>query len=218
MMMTKSAVIVGLGIALGAVGVTVFMAGNKKSSKPIVTVTSAVPTPARELATWTDQAGFTFQYPKELSVNKHDEDTDNYAHVELTNAEHPGSIIVWAKDSQWSDVESWIKSDKRFANATIADTVLGGQPGKKLLIAGPQQERIASTISDKILFTIEGKLIDSVYWSGVDEAIISSFVFASSSTTKSATNASKDSSENALSPSDDLGGDGGPVDEQEVLQ
>src|SRR3990167_11111285 len=60
--------------------------------------TQPTPIPEEELATWTDQSEFSFQYPKSLKLNPHDEDTENYAHVELTSSTYPGNLIIWVKD------------------------------------------------------------------------------------------------------------------------
>ncbi|MBI5619617.1 hypothetical protein HY950_01530, partial [Candidatus Gottesmanbacteria bacterium] len=111
-----SAIIVGM-VAGGGTGVYLWQRTNASKQKPV----PVVPAPAREeVATWTDPAGFTFQYPKALAADKHEEDQDNYAHVELTSKDHPGSIIVWAKDTTATDVNAWVKTEKLFAGATVA--------------------------------------------------------------------------------------------------
>ncbi len=136
---------------------------------PGETVTSTpTPTPAVELTTWNDPAGFSFQYPKDLSVNKHEEDPDNYAHVELTNKAHPGSIIVWASDvsSAWPP-----------KGGTHIDTTLGGIPAKKILIASPSAKLIVGAISDGLLFKIEGTYADKQYWQPIEDTVIKSFMF-----------------------------------------
>ena len=143
--------------------------------------TNASPTPAPfDLMTWTDDAGFSFQYPKELSVNKHTEDNDNYAHVELTNKDHPGKIIVWVSDlpAGVTTLDSWVK--KLYQGATVIDTKLGGEPAKKILATAPVKTLSVGTISDDLLFNVEGTLTDSDYWQRVHDTIVSSFTFTDS--------------------------------------
>ena len=59
-----------------------------------------------QLVVWDDPAGFTFEYPQDLKVDKHDEDKENYAHVELTSPGRQGRVIVWAKDLPLKAAES----------------------------------------------------------------------------------------------------------------
>lgn len=207
-------VFVVTGILLGISGVVMVLTSSGNLSKGAMIQIRTTPAPQIELITWTDQAGFTFQYPKGLSVNKHDEDTANYAQVELTAPSHPGSIIVWAKDSKWTDIDTWVKGDARFTGATIADTSLGGQPGKKALLTGPPQQRIVGTISDNILFTVEGTLTDNDYWSAIVETIANSFKFTTDTTEQRIPNGST----NVESGNDDISSGDGPVDETEVVE
>lgn len=136
-----------------------------------------------EPATWKDQAGFAFQYPKDLSVNPHEEDKESYAHVELIHKDRPGRVIVWMKDLPAPDLGAWIKKEKRFTGASILDTTLGGKPAKKILIADPVKMIVVGTIDADVLVTVEGELTDSDYWSRVHQGIFDSFAFTSSGAT-----------------------------------
>jgi len=155
----------------------IFYFYQKKS--PVITPGESVhstvtPTPAVELTTWTDPAGFSFQYPKDLSVNKHEDDNDNYAHVELTNKEHPGTIIVWASDvsSAWPP-----------KGGTSIDTTLGGIAAKKILISTPSAKFIVGAVSEGLVFKIEGTLTDKAYWQTVEEGIVQTFTFTPDTST-----------------------------------
>lgn len=140
--------------------------------------TQAIPTPAavEDLATWTDQSGFSFQYPKSLSFNPHDEDTENYAHLELTSATYSGSLIVWAKDTTAGDIDEWV--DQEDAKDFI-DTSLGGEKAKKILTSKDTQKISTSTIYNGYLYQIEADLVDSDYWNKIYNTISSSFRFIS---------------------------------------
>ena len=101
------------------------------------------------MATWTDPAGFTFQYPKDVTIDKHDEDTENYAHVEMTHKDHPGNLIVWAKDTKAADVNAWVKTEKQFGGATVSEATLGGKPAKTVSVESPKKV-FTGTISDEL--------------------------------------------------------------------
>jgi hypothetical protein len=126
------------------------------------------PTPAVELTTWDDPAGFSFQYPKDLTVDKNEEDDENYAHVELTSKDHPGSVIVWVSDIP----KKWPPE-----GGTVIDTTLGGQPAKKILISTPSAKLIVGTVSEGLLFYVDGTLTDKAYWQTVEDGIVKTFAF-----------------------------------------
>ncbi len=140
---------------------------------------SPTPTPVK-LLIWNDPNGFTFQYPEGLSINKHDEDKENYAHLEFTHPSHPGSIIVWGKDPARgvSDAASWTKTEKRFIGAAILDTEFGGKPGKKVMIEGVTRILVTGTVYDSIVWTVEAKLEDADFWTNTQSTIANSFAFA----------------------------------------
>jgi len=176
---------------------------SKNPSSVAPTVTEA----KKELAMWEDPAGFSFQYPKELQVNKHDEDVENYAHIEFTSPTHPGTIIVWAKDTTYQTVALWIKNDKTIAGGTSVDTTLGKKEAKKIILLGPPKKLIIGAIDEEILFTIEAEPTDSAFWEDVYQGMIQTFTFTPLEETTS------ESSEPA-------GGDAGSYgyDEEETLE
>ncbi len=120
-----------------------------------------------ELTTWTDEAGFSFQYPKTLSTNKHEEDNENYAHVELTAKDHPGSVIVWVKDPP----KKWPPS-----GGTIIDSTLGGEPAKKIV---SDSTLSIGCLCEDLLFLIEATITDKEYWTKVFDTVSGSFAFIS---------------------------------------
>ena len=104
----KTAILVVLSAAIiaGGGGGLYLLSKQNKPTTPVVEV-QPNPTPVVELTTWTDQSEYSFQYPKDLTINPHDEDELNYSHVELTQPSHPGSIILWTKDTTAKDMEAW---------------------------------------------------------------------------------------------------------------
>ncbi len=191
-------------VVLGITGAGAYFYSNKTTK--VLTpgeATAPTPTPAFELTIWKDEAGFSFQYPKNLSVNKHEEDNENYAHVELTSRDHPGKIIVWVKDvpAGVTTLDSWVK--KFYTGATTLDTKLGGEPARKILASTPVKTLTVGTISDNLLFSVEGTLSDSDYWTRVHDTITGSFAFT-------------DESSSAPAQAGNASG-GGEVDEEEAL-
>lgn len=141
-------------------------------------IAEATPTPIpEEMSTWTDPAEFSFQYPKSLVLNPHNEDEDNYAHVELTSSLHPGNLIVWVKDTTADTIENWVGMGK-IKNAIDSD--LAGVPSKKVLTSGDSSKLTISAIQNGYLYQIEANLTDSDYWNKTLNSVISSFKFDSS--------------------------------------
>lgn len=197
-----------IGVLVGGVGAGIFLWTKQSKPSPIVSVAAPTPVPI-ELAAWTDPAGFTFDYPKDVSVNPHEEDKENYAHVELTHKDHPGRVIVWMKDLPAPDLVTWVKKEKVFIGASVLDTTLGGKPAKKILITDPAKKLVVGAIDNDVLVTVEGELTDEAYWSDIHQKVVGSLVFVSTGAK---------SSTQTTAPSEISGGGGGSVEEEEVLE
>lgn len=173
--MKKPLVAILIGLIIGGIGFGGYLAWLGSQPKPVAPQTAAPAAPP-ELLTWRDPNGFSFQYPDGLTVNKHDEDQQNYAHIEFTHPDHPGNVIVWGKDTTAADAAAWVKTEKKFKDASLLDTTFANFPGKKILIADPKQI-IIGTVDDGIVWTVEGLLTDSAFWTGVHATIADSFKF-----------------------------------------
>jgi hypothetical protein len=140
------------------------------------------PTPvvSEESASWEDQSGFDIQYPKSLKLDPHDEDQENYAHLELTSATYSGSLIVWTKDTEALDIDTWVKQNK-IQNAI--DSTLGGEKAVKVLESGASKKLVTTTIYNGYLYQIEANLADENYWNKVYNQVSSSFKFVQTETT-----------------------------------
>ena len=157
-----------IGVLVGGVGAGIFLWSKQPKTATPTTVPSA-PTPMPvEQVTWTDPAGFTFGYPKDISVNPHEEDTVNYANVELTHKDHPGRIVVWMKDLPAPNI----------SGASVLDTTLGGKPAKKILVSDPAKKLMVFATDNDVYVSIEGELVDEAYWSDIHQKVVDSFVFA----------------------------------------
>jgi len=175
-----------IAIAVGIV-VLVFSAGLllvfrqklvQKNTGEQISSATATPSPKEELVLWEDPAGFSFQYPKGLTVDKHDEDTENYAHVELTSTDNKGRVIVWVKDTTATTIAQWLKNDKSLKDAVSVDTTLGGNEAKKVMVKDPTKKQITATLDEDVLVLIETELDEEGFWQKVNDGILGSMTFS----------------------------------------
>ena len=150
-------------------GSLVFPSGKRISLTP-----TEVPL---KMTAWKDPLGFTFPYPKEVKLDPHDEDQENYAHVELTNATHSGNIIVWAKDTEFSSIEDWVNDDPMATSASVLDATLAGVSAKKLYFAQPVKKLVTATIYDELLFLIEMVPDSGTFWGKIYDDLLKGFSF-----------------------------------------
>lgn len=198
-------------LLLGGIGAATYMLVSPAKTQAPSEVLVKDDAPKLKLLTWDDPAGFTFSYPDGVVVNKHDEDQDNYAHVEMTHPDHKGSLIVWAKDLPVgvADVATWVKKDAQLSKGVSLDTSLGNSVAEKILVTTPEKRMVIGTIYDGLLFYVEGTLTDETYWEAAINTVTGSFVFKPTETSAQ--------SAPAASPNS-AGQDEGSVDEEEVLE
>jgi hypothetical protein len=154
-----------------------FFPQKKVQQMEVISITMT-PAPKEELLLWDDPAGFTFQYPKGLTVNKHDEDQENYAHVELTSTQHQGNIIVWAKDTTAVAISQWLKNEKTLKDQSFVDTTLGGNDAVKVLVKEPKKKQITATLDEDVVVIVETELDDEGFWQKVNDTVVGSFTFS----------------------------------------
>lgn len=172
--------VAALLILAGGIGVF-FWQRSKKGAivSPEASGGESAASAPQKILSWSDPAGFTFQYPEGVVIDKHDEDKENYAHIEFAHSSHTGSIIVWAKDTTAESGASWLKSQKTYQNATTLDSTLGEIEAVKALLTTPTRLMVTATVDEGIVFYVEGKLDDSDFWTPVYETITNSFAFTS---------------------------------------
>jgi len=152
-MSTKQiSVVIGLLISVAIVGV--FFISRKNQKSDVVTPkTSVSPTPTSvSLLTWIDEAGFSFQYPEGTVIDKHSEDTKNYANLTLTLPSRE-TVNILVSDNQYKNLDAWVGQNSAF------DTTLDGRPAKKIL--ENDLETIAC-IDNEVIVKITGKDISEI--------------------------------------------------------
>lgn len=175
-------IVLGILLIVGAViGILVIRKPNGEVVSPsqpgegqeqVVEPTKAVP----EMLLWNDQAGFTFQYPKGLATNKHDEDNVNYAHIDLLPEGKIGGILILAPDSKYKTLDEWTKKDKELAGGNVLEVTLGGKPAKKVLSADGETITIG-VIDSGILFKIQATAYSNSTIKGIFDQVVSTFKF-----------------------------------------
>jgi len=144
-------IIVILAVAVGGVA-TVIIFSQNKSNPPSVSQISPSPTPTPvTLSTWTDPAGFSFQYPDSINIDQHPEDNDNYSHLTLTDGQQTGHINIIMADDTYKSLTKWISANPNLKAGNVIDTTLGGLEGKKVIT---DQGTIIGVIDNGVLVTL----------------------------------------------------------------
>ena len=166
-----------VGIAIGLIILTMgVVAVVRLKKQSILSPLGETPTQKAQLLTWEDPAGFKFSYSDGIKINPHEEDTANYAHLELTSTGHLGGILIWMKDTNYKDLEDWTKKDPSASSGQVFDSELGGKPAKKVAYMSPQK-LVVATIDVDVLVLVEVSLDEEGYWQGVNDQILSSLEF-----------------------------------------
>ncbi|MFZ2025497.1 MAG: hypothetical protein WAV51_04390 [Microgenomates group bacterium] len=180
----KKPIVIGSIVFAGCIIVAGIFVYRTKFIRSVQNTEPAVTVAPKALVLWEDPAGFSFTYPADLTVNKHDEDTENYAHVELTSAGHAGNIIIWAKDTTYQTIDAWVKGDSTVKKAPSVDTTLGGKEAKKIILSGVTKKMITGAIDVDVLITVEADMqTDEAYWTEIHSGITQTFVFTAAETT-----------------------------------
>lgn len=161
-------------VTLLAVGIWLFFF-RFKSQSSLVSPLSPAEEEEVEWLVWEDPAGFSFSYPKNIQINSHEEDKENYAHLEMTASEHPGNVIIWLKDTQYTKLEDWVKAEAT-QGGQVFDTELGGEPAKKVVSTQPNKLVVAAIDVDALLL-IEMTPDEEDYWQETFNKVLSSFTY-----------------------------------------
>lgn len=196
----KKSIFIILGLTVGLLtGLLLFSLQYFKSAKKTAVTEKIESAPAvvvEEKTTWDDQSGFTFDYPKSITLNPHKEDNDNYAHLELTSATHSGSLVVWAKDTTAETLNDWVRINN-IKNAI--DTTIGGEPARKILGGDEAKKVTLVAIHNGYLYQVDANLIDEDYWNKILDTVSNSFKFKSTEAKDSGNSSVQDNSDNSNS-------------------
>ena len=169
-MQKKNWLVLGLILGIILIGGGIFLVFNplERSSSLINPLNQEK---EANLKTWEDPAGFKFNYPEEIEIDNHQEDEENYAHLELTEKNHPGKILIWMKDKVEKNLEAWVANQE--GDPQVLDSELAGQPAKKLAFASPQK-MVTAAFDQEVIIIIE-VFPEDEWWNETYEQILDSF-------------------------------------------
>lgn len=186
------------------------LVGNNRAFNAPTSVRSS-----SRILTWSDQAGFSFQYPDAVTINKHDEDSVNYAHIDFISNSKNTSVLVMASDSKYKTLDEWVKNDKSMTGANIIDSSMGGKPAKKILSADGGSISIGA-LDSGILFTVSTIAYKDNEMKDVFDRISSTFKFVTPTPPPSQKVSAPTGTSVTSSPSST--GDQGIIEEEETIQ
>lgn len=188
MKVNKKAVFIIVGITLwfAVVEGIIFLWKAKVSGQPQQSKTEELNTlvPSSKLLHMEDPTGLAFDYPSDLTINKHDEDKDSYAHIEFTHQREQGRVIVWVNDlpvnengKEIATIDDWISMSKELREANSLDTKLAGSDAKKVFVPGSPEKIVTLCLYDSLLWKIEAEFGNRKFWQSVYDTISGSFAF-----------------------------------------
>ena len=129
--------------------------------------------PSKNLKGYSDDAGFSFQYPDDVLVKKIDiNDSITYSNVELTSIQAKGKMLIKVVDTQLKSIDDlFVKEGLR---GEIKEIKIGEISGKE---ANMNNKIIAAALDQSVLFTIEVDSQNQKYWVDVYQTVLSSFNF-----------------------------------------
>ncbi len=165
--------IVGL-VILGFRFVNVFAPKTSLvNPKSEVSETAKKVVPSETFIEYADPAGFSFNYPDNLSINaKEIEDNSTYADLQLSSKEISGSLSLKITDSKYKTLEEYLKANK--ISQTPKETKLGSM---KALEVQTEDRLMLLALDQGILFTVEVPKLEEEFWMKVYNKVLADFSF-----------------------------------------
>lgn len=123
------------------------------------------------LKTWDDPAGFKFNYFEGIEIDNHEDDEENYAHLELTSQDYPGRILIWMKDKTEKSLDDWVANQE--GSPQVFDSELGGQLAKKMAFLSPKKMMTAA-FDQEVVIIVE-VFPENEWWDKAYLKVIESF-------------------------------------------
>jgi hypothetical protein len=155
--------------------------------------------PSETFIEYTDPAGFSFNYPDNLSIEKNEEmDSSTYADLQLFSKDVSGSLSLRIVDTKLKKLEDWAKE------ASGSSAPLEKQLGNlKALEVRTSDRLMLAAIDQGVLFNIEVPLLEQDFWTKVYEKVLADFTFIQPEAGQSAT-VSNASSEDIVFESEEV--------------
>lgn len=168
--------VLGIGLIIGLLALLggIFFVRAKKFG-PLVSPVGQEEEESVSLLTWEDQAGFSFLYPDKLEIDPHEDDEENYAHLELISSDHPGRIFIFVKETTHQEIDDWAAKEIS-PGAQVLDTQLGGEPAKKVAYSDPEKLVVVAIDVDALVL-LELEPDEEGFWQEIFDQILTSFAF-----------------------------------------
>lgn len=150
--------------------------------------------PSKILKEYSDDAGFSFQYPIDVQINKKDiaNDTTAYANLAISSSQAKGSISIKVLDTAFKSIDGWFLENKLTAAKEIK---IGAISGKE---ANMSNKITSAGLDQGVLFVIEVDMQDQKYWQSVYDTILSTFNFVVAESSVPETQSLDESSDDAI--------------------
>ncbi len=179
----KQKIIFGsLGIII-LIALVFFLFSQKKSVSPTVSNDlksneTVIHSPAAESKSYTDPAGFKFNYPKDLDVTaKKITDDSVYTDLEIKSKDGTGEATIKAVDSNLVKIDDYFKDKKTSSfSRGISKLKLADIDARQYQV---NSQIITVALDQGVLFTITTNLPAEKkdYWQKTNSILISSFAF-----------------------------------------
>lgn len=161
----------------GAGGYLIFSWKNKSNSSSLPSIISQLGNQEEVAAeaTYTDESGFSFGYPKSVRISDVTPDEEVYYSV-LALAKGGDQITLTIKDTTATTIDGWVKTGLN--NSSLYGAVTLGGVSAKQYTSGEKLYTVA--IDQGVLYLIEGPK-DNGFWEGTQNLVASTFTFGGTS-------------------------------------
>lgn len=145
--------------------------------QPTVSQTpSPTPTMAEKetvFQTYEDEAGFTFSYPKGMTVSQRDlNDSTVYSSLELTSSDYPDEkIVIKISDTTEKSADKWLKTMFKEEQSSSSPATLASLQGIKVNYS---QSLVFIGLDSNIAFFVQAPK-SNVFWTSTFEKILETF-------------------------------------------
>ena len=137
--------------------------------------------PSETFIEYVDPAGFSFNYPDNLSIEKNEAiDASTYADLQLFSKDVSGSLALRITDTKLKTINDWVK-EASSSNQPV-EKKLGNLKAMEIKTS---DRLMLGAIDQGVLFSIEVPLLEQDFWTKVYEKVLTDFTFAVPETTTS---------------------------------
>lgn len=174
----NKAITISIVIVVATIIAAFYILNSGKTNSPVFPNTNQAlvaleKQPSKTLKEYSDDAGFSFQYPDDVEVSKIEiKDSVIYSSLELTSNRAKGKILIKIADTKLESVDDWLT--EKSVKGNIKEIRIGEISGGQLQT---DNKILAAAINQNILFAIEVDIQDQKYWQSVYDTIVASFNF-----------------------------------------